>query len=235
MKKILIPILTAAFLSSILFISCGKMPSGLLGKSGVIERVVGKVEIVRNNQTFAVVAGAKLLQGDVIKTGTDGVVIIVINGVVKTEIQQNTEFKLIDITSKMKTSLLKGNAWTLVEKLEKGKSFSCDGPTAVVGVRGTKFYMFDAGNGMQGICHCEGDSDFLDKVNNKPTLHHGDNMVFMKDGKTIVLTSKELSSIKFIHHHSALNDSIVGPKNDIPMEIQEKVRAIADKKFAELK
>jgi hypothetical protein len=154
---------------------------------------------------------------------------------VKIEIQQNTEFKLTDISSKMKTGLLKGNVWTLVEKLGKGKTFTCDGPTAVVGVRGTKFFMFDAGNGMQGICHCQGDSDFLDKVNNKPALHHGDNMVFMKNGKTVVLTSKELTSIKFIHHHSALDDSIVGPKNDIPREVQDKVRAIAEKKFAEIR
>jgi len=217
----------------ILFIACNENASSTKGKIIISQ---GKVEIIRNNNSMPAKVGTIVLQGDIIKTGKDGVAVVrVKKSQAEFEIQNNTEFEIKHVGSGQENFILKaGGVWTKVNKLLKNDAFSLDTPTATLGVRGTKFYVFQLGD-MHVVCHCQGDVNFLDKGNNTSSIHEQDHLVFTRNNKTIILSPEELKDVGFAHNHSVLSNSPLGPKNTMNKEVFKKVMALVNKKFKELK
>ena len=60
----------------------------------------GKVYVVRNNNLIPAKVGVKVFQGDIIKTGDNGVAVISIKkGQSEFEVQQNSEFEIEEVES----------------------------------------------------------------------------------------------------------------------------------------
>jgi hypothetical protein len=216
-------------MAAFVIFSCGTA----VKKSGATAEIVqGSVAVAKGDVSLALVTGAKIDEGSIVKTGPDGIAVISLNdGSAKFEVQQNSEFDLQKISFGIKNfSVRKGNVWNWVRKLKKRQAFTVDAPTAVVGVRGTKFYIFKIGD-MEGICHCEGSVATTDKSTGTEGTDSQDTLSFSRNGKTILLTAADLSGIGFHHNHSALSNSPVGAKSTPDPVVMGKIMAIVAQKF----
>ncbi|MCB1190813.1 MAG: FecR domain-containing protein [Leptospiraceae bacterium] len=230
-------IIILLMLSWIVFISC-KEKKNTDALHGVILFTKGDVKLEQNNGTQTTLKKGDVFQeGDIIQTGENSVAVVKLsNNGFEMEIQPNATFQFDKINGKDKSlSLKKGNVWLKVDKLPKDESLHLNSPTATAGVRGTKFYTFEM-NGMYGTCHCEGDVEFKGKSGDYNKIHHGDTLVFSKDGKTILITPEDLKNIQNAsHNHSMLDDSPLGSKNVMTPEQREEMIKVVTKKFAEAK
>ncbi len=188
---------------------------------GLVTFLSGSAQLVRNGREVPLKMQDRFGPGDVIRTGPQGIVVALLsNKEAEIEIQPNAEFRIEEYsaTSK-KLALEKGNLWLRVNRRAKGEDFTLRSPTAIAGVRGTKFYTFQfqdsRGRTYNGVCHCEGQVDFKTQSGRAyNAVHDGDQLVLVRDGKTILITAPEL---KFMgpaanHQHSALADSPLGPR-----------------------
>ena len=216
-----------------LYISCSENTDGPKGKFIITQ---GKVYIMRGNNLIPAKVGVKVFQGDIIKTGNDGVAVISIKkSQAEFEVQQNSEFEIKEVGSGKENFILKaGGVWTKVNRLLKNDTFSLDTPTATLGVRGTKFYVYQVGD-LHVVCQCQGSVNFLDKVDNTRSVHEQDHLFFTRNNKTIMLSPDELKDVGFVHNHSALSNSPLGPKNTMSKAVFDKVMALVNKKFKALK
>jgi hypothetical protein len=231
MKNDIFLSLTVALAVSAL--SCGT-PVERTGATADIVR--GAVTITAGGQSMPLAAGARIDAGCSVATGPDGVAVISLNdGSARFEVQQDSEFDFQAVSAgEKKFAVRQGNVWNWVRKLKKDQRFTVDAPTAVVGVRGTKFYVFRLGD-MDGVCHCEGSVETTDKASGATARDGQDTLSFSKNGKTVTLTSRDLASIGFSHDHSALPDSPLGAKNAPNPATMGKIMAIVADKFSRLK
>ena len=107
--------------------------------SAVIKFVVGKVRIKRDNDFISAKLKTKLFNSDVISTGKNSEVHILVKNLGVFKIKADSEIKLVDLSRNSKIFLKKGKFLTALKKLSKKESFIVDTPTAVAGVRGTSF------------------------------------------------------------------------------------------------
>ena len=116
--------------------------------AGQIKTAQGSVEIVRDGQRVAAVAGAHVLQSDSIITGQDGTVGVTLADNSRLSIGPNTVMSLdkyaFDTTTykgQMDASLKKGTIVVISGKLVKQTpgAMRIHTPTSIMGVRGTKF------------------------------------------------------------------------------------------------
>ena len=206
-------------------------------KTGASAEIIkGTVTVTAGGQSMPLITGARIDEGCSVTTGPDGVAVISLNdGSARFEVQQDTEFDFQTISAGVKKfTVRRGSVWNWIRKLKKDEQFTVDAPTAVVGVRGTKFYVFRQGD-MDGICHCEGSVQTTDKSTGTSGTDGADTLSFSKNGKTIILTSADLASVGFSHNHSALTDSPLGAKSRPNPVVMGKVMAIVADKFSKLK
>ncbi len=179
---------------------------------GIVSRVVGNAVIERNNTKSNLKNGDAFSNGDIIETGSSSIVIVSINNsTADIEIKENTRFEMKTVSN---YNLVNGNIWLRVnKKLSKNDQIILNTKTSIAAIRGTKLYIFQMGD-ITGICHCEGEVDFKSTKNPYEGHHNRDYMVLTKGDKTVLLTPEELSFLGTIgsdHHHSALEDSPLGP------------------------
>jgi hypothetical protein len=156
--------------SSLTFLltSCGS------SQETVVVRIVGKAVLVRGDKTTLLHEKEKLLSKDRIKTYSSSIVIIKI-GKIETEVQSEAELVIADGGNKKDIRLLRGSAWTKVQKLSSTESLLFSTPISIAGIRGTTFYTFQIGD-MWGTCHCQGDVDYETPGNHYNARHHQDSV-----------------------------------------------------------
>ena len=188
--------------------------------AGSVLFVKGQASATIAGQSQPARVGLKLAQGDKIETGKDGIVIIKLDGIGNAEVQFNTSFQLTNLSPDQKElGVPRGNMWLNVNRLTKGQKLRVRTPTSVAGVRGTRFFTFRA-MGFTGTCHCEGEVEFENTNGDYKGTHYKHNLVFMKNGKTVVMNEDDFKKlglpIRDTHTHSMLDDSPVGPR-EIPL------------------
>jgi hypothetical protein len=203
-------------------------------QKGLVKVLTGSVELVRSGQTSPLKKGDALQQGDSIRTGSDGLAIIVLyGGRGEVEIQENAVFTLTSLTANGQLDQEQGNAWIRMTKLASNESLKVITPTAIAGVRGTKFYNFTMPDGTTGTCQCEGSVDY-DRETGFNRVHEQDSVVLNRGDVSIVLTADDMDGIDVpTHNHSTIPDSTLGPKNDMTPEQGAALMALINKKFAE--
>ncbi len=109
---------------------------------------VGKVVSTKGDATIAhgldpkkpAAAGDPVFEKDRIKTGTDGEVVVDMNGASKITVGPDSYFKITGTQDKKtELNLFSGQVKCKVNKLEDGSAFTVKTPSAVAGVRGTEF------------------------------------------------------------------------------------------------
>lgn len=210
---------------------------------GIVLRVQGSATVDRGDESLAAAPNMQLLEGDIVKTGPDGLMLAkMIGGNIDLELQKNAVFHVESIRGSDKALRLEqGNLWLRVNKMERNHSFQLRTPTTIAGVRGTKFYTFDfkdaRGRNIHGACHCEGEVDYHVPDNEYHQVHKEDYTTFTRDGKTIVVYPDEIAAVvpgMAEHHHSHLADSHLGPaEEDLSPEQATALMALLEKKFAE--
>lgn len=212
----------------VLLSACGRAPGGAR-----VEIVRGEATVMRDGSTLSVKRGMNLIEQDILETSPNGVVVLRLSdGSARFEVQQNSELDLAGMSSGDGLfRIQKGNVWTLVRKVAKGRSFTMETPTAVIGVRGTKFYVSRVGD-MDVVCHCEGDVETTSQ-SGEVTKDQADTLSFTKDGRTIVVTAADLRGMGFRHDHSAIPGSPLGKRSKPNPEVERKIAEIVAKKFAE--
>ncbi|MCR9140855.1 MAG: FecR domain-containing protein [bacterium] len=221
--------------------ACG--PGGIENSIGAVKRVIGQAELEHNGVRTPLKTGDVLPQTGTIHTGADGVVVAVLKqGRAEVEIQKNSEFHLKKLAEKeSELHLRKGNLWVRVNKISAREKFHVRTPTAIAGIRGTKFYTFHIqdfeGRDVHGTCHCEGEVSYGTHDESYEDVHTGDFVVLTREGKTILMTPEEMTSFMgdgaTAHRHSALPDSPLGPEEQ--QMTPEQMRAfmeLAERKFA---
>ncbi|MBL8018125.1 MAG: FecR domain-containing protein [Leptospirales bacterium] len=201
---------------------------------GLIVSLRGTAEVEHAGARKPVKIGDQFESGDTVYTGADSVAVIAIRGTLaQAEVQPNASFMITSTGADTDVKLDKGNMWLSVAKRASNEKFTVHTPTAVAGVRGTKFYTAQQED-ITVVCHCEGDVEFASGKDYN-AVHHTDTVVFTKNGKTVTIDAAELKGIVYSHAHSMLEDSPLGTKGQMSEETKKKVFAIAQKKFDELK
>ncbi len=210
---------------------------------GIVLRSQGSVTVERGEESLALKKDMPLLEGDIVKTGADGLMLAkMMGGDVDLELQKNAVFHVASIRGEKKVLRLKeGNLWLRVNKMQRNHTFNLHTPTTIAGVRGTKFYTFDfkdpQGRSIHGTCHCEGEVDYQVPGNEYHELHKEDYTTFTRDGKTIVVYPEEMEAAApgmAEHQHSHLKDSHLGPaEEELTPEQAAALMALLEKKFAE--
>jgi len=121
-------------------------------------------------------AGMSISSNDRVRTGADGMAVLMLNDIGAILIGPNTEYYLGDPTRGFKTLLKRGYIWVSA-KLSAGRTMSVATSSAVSGVRGTKFSVIQDGQGMD-VCTCKGEVQ-----------------VTLKDGRSMNVTSGMYSTI----------------------------------------
>ena len=244
MKKIVVLMAGAGVIG--LFLGCSRPDQSSVAGVGVgtVTYLKGKADLVRKGNSVAIKVGDRFGEGDLVRTGARGIVVAVLSGqAAEVEIQPNSEFRIdqYSATSK-KLALEKGNLWLRVNKREKGEEFSLRSPTAIAGVRGTKFFTFHIkdpkGRDYYGTCHCQGTVDFKGGTHGYSAVHSRDSIVMTRDGKTILLTPDDLQFMgrSTDHRHSALPNSPLGPQAvQLTSAQMRALLTVAERKFAQVK
>lgn len=223
--------LTSLSIVLITALGCSKADSKT---GGLIVSLRGTAEVEHAGTRSALKIGDKFESDDTVYTGPESVAVVAIRGsLAQAEVQPNASFKITATGADTDIKLDKGNMWLSVAKRSANEKFTVHTPTAVAGVRGTKFYTAQQ-DGISVVCHCEGDVEFASGKNYN-AVHHTDTIVFTKDGKTVTIDASELKGIVYSHAHSMIENSPLGTKGEMSEETKKKIFAIAEKKFAELK
>ena len=244
MKRVLILLSAGAILGTSIA-GCGRSPEAPGVSVGLVTFLRGKAEIVRAGKSMPVKVNDTFGQGDILRTGANGIVVAALSGrAAEIELQPGSEFRIDEYAAKSKKlALEKGNLWLRVNKRAKDEEFQLRSPTAIAGVRGTKFFTFHIkgpdGRDYHGTCHCEGQVDFQAGKGAYSAVHNRDSIVLSREGKTILLTADDL---KFMgpanaeHKHSALTESPLGPQAVQLTPLQMKTfLETAERKFALVK
>ncbi|MCE9596687.1 MAG: FecR family protein [Spirochaetia bacterium] len=228
MKQSLLIVLSITLVS---LVTCNKADNKT---GGLIVTLRGTAEVEHAGEKKPLKVGDKFESGDTVFTGPDSVAVIAIRGsLAQAEVQPGASFKITSSAQDTDIKLDKGNMWLSVAKRASNEKFTVHTPTAVAGVRGTKFYTAQKDD-MTIVCHCEGDVEFA-AGKDYSAVHHTDTLVINKDGKTITIDGSELKGIVYSHAHSMIDDSPLGTKGQMSEETKKKIFAIAQKKFDDLK
>jgi hypothetical protein len=167
MKRILIPVISL-FLGALLFIEgCGKMVVGSsdeYARVAEVSYITGEAAVFSGDgkEGLAAFKGMSLKQGDRMTTGSGASVKLDLDGGMEVILSENTTVEMselkafADSNTATAIKLDAGAVWADVrKKLETGSSFEIETPTAVMGVRGTKFSVV-TGDGVSNVAVIEG-------------------------------------------------------------------------------
>ncbi len=201
-------------LSMALLFSC--TPKSTSGTTMIIS-FLGTVEIKRGDAPQAVVVGAELKEGDIIKTGPASFLVFQIGDTATARVQADSEVKLENIAdpSKISMNLVQGGILNKVNKLTKDSSYNINTPTVVASVRGTVFSAYyDKGTNTVAVKNGNVDVKVKEKTES----------VSIKDGNAVVYTDK-LTERPIDEKENIILENMV----EIPPAVEGKDKAEADK------
>lgn len=203
---------------------------------GTIIKLVGNATAKSATESRTLSVGDKVAIGETLITDQGAALVLGISpGGVTVELQENGEFSIAAFdANKKELDLKRGNAWFQADGKALNGELRVVTPTAIAGVRGTKFYSFELA-GIQGMCHCEGEVDYEVKDSTYKSHHEQDYLTLTKDGKTLLLTPEDLRATFGGHKHSVFDDSSIGPKAELNEEKVKEIIGFIDKKFKEAK
>lgn len=146
------------------------LPWSLMAKAapleeGVVDEVRGKVAVKTwDNQDRVIGPGVFLWSGDIVETGKDGFLRVIMSDGTLLELRANTRIEIIDSRTTKSGNpavvVYLGRIWAWVAKNPAGgTAFECQTPTAVAGVRGTEF---DLAVGIDGATRIGVDEGVVD-------------------------------------------------------------------------
>jgi hypothetical protein len=199
----------------------------------VVNMIQGNPVLDRKGKKYILKKGIGLKSGDkIITSKSDTAIISIRDNIAQVEIQPDAIFMIGNYTTvKKQLTLLTGNIWVKVKKLQDNQRLTLWTPTSVAGVRGTKFYTFSI-DGLYGTCHCEGSVHYITEKTKYEGIHDTDDLVVTKNKKTILFTAEELKkNTGVVHDHSTLDNSPLGKKSKAAND--EKVFKYIKKRFAQ--
>jgi hypothetical protein len=115
---------------------------------GSVKNLQGQAAVVRNEQSLPAHVGMRLVKGDLLKTGMDGILGIILRDDTVLSLGPNSEIALADYAFaphegklSLVTRMLKGTAAYLSGQIGKlsPQSVRFETPVATIGIRGTLF------------------------------------------------------------------------------------------------
>ncbi|PJZ68065.1 hypothetical protein CH373_18105 [Leptospira perolatii] len=214
-------------------IYCNKSSGKVEG--GVVSFTRGSVNLERGSEKISVNSGQAIQNGDILSTGENSTSIVEFPGKsVVIEIQSNSRFRFDGTGSSKEFFQEAGKSWLQSNKLLQGESLKLSSPTAVAGVRGTKFYTTVVGE-TTVTCHCQGQVDMESKKSHLHKVNEGDYLSAVRGDKIIFVTSEDLikAGVEYSHDHSEIQNSELGKQGSMSPEKVKIVTALIEKKFAE--
>lgn len=233
MKKLTFSVL---FILSLVLPSCSEKKNA---DTGIITFLKGEAFVTKQGKKSALKFGEEITSGDLIETSNASVVIVTFaSGESAAEIQSNSKFYIsVYNDKKADLEIQSGNVWFAVNQKGK-KDFSLANPTAVAGVRGTKFFTFQIDAETFGTCHCEGKVHYTVKENLQATDNVNDHMVVVRKGKSITIEPEEYREMfpgsSRDHAHSEIETSTLGKARNVSPEYRKKLFERIESKFASL-
>lgn len=224
----------AIMLCLVTLITCTKTDAPVC-PSGMVTFNSGTASVERDGKQIELKNGLEIKEGDVVRTGSDSVVVVSFGDIANAEIQSGSAFSINDLNKQGVLELSRGNVWFQVKKkLARLNSFILKTPTSLAAVRGTKMYAYQSGD-IFITCHCEGDVEFMSRDGKYKKTHHRDFLTFSSKNGTIALLPDELRALgmkEFRHDHSEIDGSPLGNKKvSIPADMLKKIMALAEKKM----
>lgn len=193
--------------------SAQKDTNNTASTQAVVTRVTGHATLTREGATHTLTAQEKLVEGDVLTTGSNGCVIVKLAGTLGTlEIQNDAVFNVSNYAKNERViDMKKGNVWTRIDKVPKGGVVKVRTPSSLAAVKGTKFYTFTFGE-YSGTCFCQGEVAYTQSTSGHAGTHDTDYLVVTRGDTTLTFTPKmfEEAGIEVAHNHSLLPDSDLG-------------------------
>ncbi|TGK10158.1 iron dicitrate transport regulator FecR [Leptospira fletcheri] len=222
-------ITTVLFLGFFCF-DCKKETSN---KKGFVGFVSGTVHIQRDGKSIKPEVNQEIIGGDVIVTGDKSIATVVFgeNSTVL-EIQSNSKFHFNEIANDKTFFQESGASWIVSNKLLKGEGITLQTPSTTAGVRGTKFYT-TVYEDMIFTCHCEGKIELENKTDKSKRTNEQDYLSVTRGNKTIYITpaDSQKEGISYNHNHSEIQNSPLGPQNQMSKEEFGMLIAIVKKKL----
>jgi len=125
-----------------LVLGCGLLIPGanITALDGGVVYTYGEVFVHRNPETIPAEIGMPVAEGDVIETAEDGVAVISLVNGAEVKLRENTKLSLDRVGRRVSVALASGSVFSRVNRhLISG--FSVKTETAVMGVRGTEFFV----------------------------------------------------------------------------------------------
>jgi hypothetical protein len=228
---------TYAFLIALgIIISCSPKQ---ISQTGVITFLKGNATLAKEKEKISLKVGDEVKSGDLIETGMASTVIVsFVGGESEAEIQSNSKFLIESYTEKKANlEILNGNVWFRVNQKNQ-KDFNLANPTAVAGVRGTKFFTFQVDKDTFGTCHCEGKVHYTIKSSHLANDNEKDYMIVVRNGKSIIIEPEEFKQMfpgrTTGHDHSEIENSSLGKAQSFTNEERKILFNKIESKFAAL-
>ena len=169
---------------------------------GSVIAIKGKPFALRTLQKIKLELRTKVHEGDIIRSGSDEHVTLLLNNGHKVFILPSTSTTLsIANANKTEIDQTKGSLWFKVKPLEEQQTFHVRTPTAVAGVRGTAFISMILENNVTDICVCEGSVEVSSNKGNPVLVPQG----FGSSLKSDQISSQAFSNQSFIRQKRRLS------------------------------
>ena len=177
------------------------VPIILTANESIISYLEGDVVILRENEEFQAEFGIELYQGDVIKTGPQGLAVIELAKSRTLKITENTLLYLEETGTNTTLELRAGSIFAKIKNLTSD-SFTIHAEKVAAGIRGTEFFIA-YGRRVEDspdiwLCVNEGAVEV--------SLLNTDNSVVVKEGEGInILSGRNLTDPRFYSWTNKLN------------------------------
>jgi ferric-dicitrate binding protein FerR (iron transport regulator) len=122
----------------LLFLAACALP--LAAIEGRVVYAEGEVSVIRGGATVKAAVGSALGEGDLLRTGADGLAILAIGAGVEVKLKERTTLAMDSLGDRISVTLRSGAAFSkVVRKLVGGYELRAAG--TVAGVRGTEFFV----------------------------------------------------------------------------------------------
>lgn len=194
---------------------------------------IGQVYIEQNGKVSPLKARDRFSSNAIITTGNKSTAVVTLSqSHALVEIQENAKVDLRNLTTQSEIFVNKGNIWTHVSKLTKGKKFLVRTPTSVAAVRGTKFYTFNFKD-IHGTCFCEGTVHHTIAKTHKELENKDDYLLVYRGNKSAIVTADDIrkAGIKPGHNHSSIAQSPLGKQKKMTPEDAKKFYTLLKSKL----
>ncbi|MBV6493877.1 MAG: hypothetical protein LDLANPLL_01901 [Turneriella sp.] len=117
------------------------LATGLHAETGKLAFVIGKVEVGKSDKTWhKAQLGETVNQGDFIRTGKDGTVVVHLKSGATLKLKPNSHIALSEIGDATTIDVNAGSLFSKIDKRKAGQTYRIRAQTLVAAVRGTEFF-----------------------------------------------------------------------------------------------